>query len=198
MSGANFRLTRCAISPRRNFLLRSSAAITSFDILAAERHHIDRREPQVGRHAHFRHRDRCGLRSPDHARRRATAFPPSRGGSVRRRAAGAGRGRRLSCRGCLFRGIDDLTCRHAPAQARTSRSRASRSVAYWMPGLQRGHDEQLDLVTTSDARLRLGLRASAAPSPPGSTRSRRRRACPGSSRTPCRIPGRPALRARRP
>src|SRR6266403_1017631 len=28
-SGANFRLTRCAISPRRNFLLRSSAASTN-------------------------------------------------------------------------------------------------------------------------------------------------------------------------
>src|SRR5262245_920814 len=30
ISGANFRLTRCAISPRRNRLLRSSAASTSF------------------------------------------------------------------------------------------------------------------------------------------------------------------------
>src|SRR6266566_2891646 len=29
ISGANFKLTRCATSPRRNFLLRSSAAITT-------------------------------------------------------------------------------------------------------------------------------------------------------------------------
>ena len=54
MSGANFRLTRCAISPRRYFLLRSSASSTVVDVLAAERHDVDRREPQVGGHAHFR------------------------------------------------------------------------------------------------------------------------------------------------
>jgi hypothetical protein len=40
--------------------------------------------------------------------------------------------------------------------------------------------------------------ATAAPSPRGSTRWYRPRACPGRTRTPCRIPGRRALRARRP
>ena len=57
MSGANFRLTRRAISPRRNRLLRSSASSTVLDVRAAERHDVDRREPQVGAHAHLRHGD---------------------------------------------------------------------------------------------------------------------------------------------
>ena len=48
------------------------------------------------------------------------------------------------------------------------------------------------------ASLRLGLRASVAPSPPGSTRSCRLPSCPDSLRRPCRIPGRQALRGRRP
>ena len=61
MSGANFRLTRCAISPRRNCLLRSSAASTSLRVRAAERHDVDRSRAEVGRHAHFRHRDHVAL-----------------------------------------------------------------------------------------------------------------------------------------
>ena len=31
------------------------------DVTAAERHHVDRRHPQVGRHAHLRHSDEMAL-----------------------------------------------------------------------------------------------------------------------------------------
>ena len=60
-SGANFKLTRCAISPRRNFLFRSSAAITTVGVASAERHHIDGRKLQVRRHPHLGHGDDMAL-----------------------------------------------------------------------------------------------------------------------------------------
>ena len=63
-------------------------------ILAAERHQIDRRKPQVGRHLHLGNGDEMTRRSQGHECRRASATPRSHGGSVRRREAGAASRRR--------------------------------------------------------------------------------------------------------
>ena len=61
MSGANFRLTRWAISPRRKLLVALERREHRLAVAAAERHDVDGGEPQVGRHAHLRHGDEMGL-----------------------------------------------------------------------------------------------------------------------------------------
>ena len=60
MSGANFRLTRCAISPA-GISCALECGDHLFGVAAAERHHVDRGKPQVGGHAHFRHRDQMSF-----------------------------------------------------------------------------------------------------------------------------------------
>ena len=50
-SGANLRLIRCATSARSSFLCRFSASMVAAAVLAAERHHRDGRELEIGRHA---------------------------------------------------------------------------------------------------------------------------------------------------
>ena len=42
-------------------MLRSKRLQHLFAVAAAERHDVDGREPQVGRHAHFGHGDEMGL-----------------------------------------------------------------------------------------------------------------------------------------
>ncbi len=49
ISGANFRLTRCAISPRRIPLVALERGQHLALIAPAERHHVNGRQPQVGR-----------------------------------------------------------------------------------------------------------------------------------------------------
>src|SRR3954451_8053678 len=87
-----------------------------------------------------------------------------------------------------------------------------KSSKFVMPGLVPGihvlkpAKNETWMARRQDVHVRLrrtmpghdAVRATAAPTPRDSTRSRRPPACPGSPRRPCRIPGPPVPRAHRP
>ena len=92
-SGANFRLTRWATSCAEHLAVAVERLHHRALVLAAERHHVGGGELEVGRHAHLRDGDHMLGQHVvlDVAARRAPRR--AHGARVRRRAAGAARGR---------------------------------------------------------------------------------------------------------
>ncbi len=175
----------------------SSAFSTGATSSPAERHDVGRGELEIGREAHLRHGD--DVRSPGHRHgcRRAPASRRARGGSVRRRAAAVGTGRSPeglagSSHGSRAPGVgpDRTVGRHTRSgfkDERAGRVCQDADPRRCEPGRRPG-------IPAKRSRLQPALDLLDA----DSTRSRRRRACPGSSRRTCRIPGRPPLPWRRP
>src|SRR5262249_7691413 len=150
-------------------------------VAPAERHHVDGREAGVGAHADLGNRDEMRL---DH-RIVHLAVREELGDGVTHRLADA----QLALRGAAC-GLAMLSAGHSFNLIAVRRAfpapNVVRSISVQFPGAKMRQAEVSN------------FRACAAPSPPGSTRSCRPGACPGNSRTPCRIPGRRGLRARRP
>ncbi len=184
----------------QEFLVPFECSNDLVGIAAAERHDVNGGEPQIGSHAHFRHGDQVTL---DDRIMHVTARQ-----HFGERVAHQFADTQLTLRASAWRACVAMMFLLVPYRFRTFSSS-------W-PGLSRpstsslrkasqcvdardkpGHDSGNGGVFLTYA-VRLGLTASVESAPPGSIRSRRLAACPGSSRRPCRIPCRRRLRARHP